>query len=308
MLRLSSGGLVAAIVVLLAGCRHEQLPTPLPPPPVTTATVPVTTQAAPPPPPRPLPPPPASAPFSWRAAGAFVWHETDVDPTRLGLALRRNGFGWVAVFLHDGRTEDPVDSGWIERFRAASGLAVGGWGVLRSEPEAEAELADALLTRYGLAFYVADAESEYEFSGVGGPSHERAGRSRRFVKTFRARRPGFPAGVTSYCRADMHDIDWASWRGAGFAFLPQAYVNEFGRRATPATCVHAAERHFPPADVHPLIGMYASSRPVAVETYVRLLARAPTQGFSVYLAETVADEQWDVFGRGISEHALARWR
>ena len=40
-----------------------------------------------------------SGEMSWRGAGAFVWHETDVAPETLGLQLRANGFSWVAVMI-----------------------------------------------------------------------------------------------------------------------------------------------------------------------------------------------------------------
>ena len=89
-----------------------------------------------------------SAETSWRGAGAFVWHETDVSPESLGFQLRENGFSWVAVRIHDGLAADPVEGDWVRRFRAASGLRVGGWGVLRAEPEREADLAHRLLDHY----------------------------------------------------------------------------------------------------------------------------------------------------------------
>ena len=228
-----------------------------------------------------------------------------MDPSILGRALRENGFGWATILLHDGLTEDPIDPVWIERFREASGFPVGGWGVLRTEPEREAELADALLTRYGLSFYIANAESEYEFSGPGGPSHERSGRSRRFVAAFRARRQGFPAAVSSYCRPDRHDVDWRSWRDAGFVFLPQAYVNAHGREVSPAACVAGASGFFPPAEVHPTVGAFRGRRSVSVRLYARLLAEAGTKGFSVYPAEVVSERQWDAFGGAITESAIA---
>src|SRR5438876_587820 len=85
-------------------------PSPPAGPPVTTTAPPPPTTApqttAPPPPP---PPPPPARPMSWRSAGAFVWHETDVDPTLLGREMRGNGFGWVAIRIHDGPSPDPVD-------------------------------------------------------------------------------------------------------------------------------------------------------------------------------------------------------
>ena len=61
--------------------------------------------------------------------------------------LREAGFGWVVVRVQDGTVEDPVQADWVYRFRLASGLPVGGWGVLRTEPEAGARLGSELVTR-----------------------------------------------------------------------------------------------------------------------------------------------------------------
>jgi hypothetical protein len=291
--------LVAAAVALFPACGAQRGETGRP----TTAA----TTAPPTPPPAitEAPPPPLTRSFSWQAAGAFVWHETDVDPSVLGRALRENGFGWAVLLLHDGVTEDPIDPVWIQRFREASGLPVGGWGVLRTEPEREAELADALLTRSGLTFYIANAESEYEYSGPDGPSHDRSGRSRRFVSAFRARRPALPAGISSYCRPDRHDIDWRSWRESGFVFLPQAYVNAHGREVSPVVCVSGASGFFSPGEVHPTVGTFRARRSVSARMYTRLLAEAGTQGFSVYPAEIVSDRQWAAFGAAIAKGASA---
>src|SRR5262245_8621905 len=44
---------------------------------------------------------PVMARSIWDTAGAFVWHESAVDPAALGRELKDNGFGWVAVQLHD---------------------------------------------------------------------------------------------------------------------------------------------------------------------------------------------------------------
>jgi hypothetical protein len=281
-------------------------PPPTQPPTTPTPTTPTPTQ--PPPPTEPTPPPPSSVPFSWSTAGAFVWHETDVEPTLLGRVLRESGFGWVAVRLHDGLQEDPVEADWVYRFRLASGLPVGGWGVLRTDPEREATLASELVTRYGLDFYIANPEVEYEFSGAGGPSAERSGRSARFVSTFRSLRPApFPAGLSSYCRPDRHDLDWTAWRHAGFVFLPESYVNDIGAEGAPAACVTAAQGVFPRADIHPTIGMHFGAEGVLdVATYVDLLAQAGTVGFSVYLAETrMSDADWRAFGAAISGRGIA---
>jgi hypothetical protein len=297
-------GMLATLLVH----REEETAPPLPPATTQPAPAPPATAPTTAPPPEPTPPPPAAVPFSWRTAGAFVWHETDVEPTLLGRVLREAGFGWVAVLLHDGAAEDPVEADWVYRFRAASGLPVGGWGVLRAEPEREAALASTLLDRYGLDFYIGNAEVEYEFSGVGGPSDERSGRSTRFVRTFRALRPApFPLGLSSYCRPDRHDIDWAAWRKAAAAFLPEAYVNDIGTEGDPAGCVAAAAGAFPRVEIHPTIGMHIGAQgTVEVATYVELLARAGTVGFSVYLAETrMTDTEWRALGHAIGERGIA---
>jgi hypothetical protein len=118
-----------------------------------------------------------SGEMSWAGAGAFVWHETDIAPEALGSQLRDNGFSWVAVLIHDGLAVDPIEGDWVRRFRAASGLPVGGWGVLRTEPEQEADLAHRLLGQYSLDFYIANPEAEYKFSNDDGQSAERYGRS-----------------------------------------------------------------------------------------------------------------------------------
>jgi hypothetical protein len=246
--------------------------------------------------------------MSWRSAGAFVWHETDVDPGILATLLAENGFGWVVVFLHEGVTEDPVEADWVARFRAVARLPVGGWGVLRSAPRREAELADVLVRRYGLDFYVANAEADYEYSGPSGPDGRRYERSRRFASAFRALQPTLPAGLSTYCRADMHDIDWQAWRERGFVLLPQAYVNDFGAAASPAECARGAAGIFPLDRVHPTIGMHPgqASSPGAA-SYGPLLAEAGTTGFSVYLAETrMPPEEWQALGRAIATLGVAR--
>jgi hypothetical protein len=305
--------LMLALVALLAvvGCRDEGEQAA--PPPTASAAPPSAT----PPPSLPSPeptaaapttPPPAAQPMSWNAAGAFVWHETDVDPEILGRELLNAGFGWVAVFLHDGETEDPVEGDWVARFRRASGLPVGGWGVLRDRPEADAALADGLLARYGLDFYVADAETEYEYTSPGGFAAARFERSRTFVDAFRRLRPDLPAALSSYCRPDEHDLDWQAWHGAGFVFLPQAYVNDFGSAAAPDACVRAAAPVFGAAYVHPTIGMHpGAQRALTGAGYARLLRRAGTVGFSVYLAETRMDErEWRDLGSAIASLRIAR--
>ncbi|HUF01207.1 MAG TPA: hypothetical protein VMN35_02165 [Gaiellaceae bacterium] len=303
LVMLVAAGLVAS------GCGSEPgddgAPAEAGPPPAPASA------PSPPPPPEPSPPvtpvPPPTQPMSWAAAGAFVWHETDVAPEALGEELRANGFGWVALFLHDGLSEDAVEDDWIGRFRRASGLPIGGWGVLRANPIEEAALARELLTRHGLDFYIANAEAEYGYTGPEGPDAERFGRSGRFVEAFRSRLPSLPAALSSYCRPDRHDLDWGAWRRAGFALLPQAYVNDFGQEAAPAMCVHGARAFFRPNEIHPTVGMHPGARrPLAASRYAQLLARAGTVGFSVYLAETRMTGEWQSFGAAIRGLGIAR--
>ena len=249
-----------------------------------------------------------SAETSWRGAGAFVWHETDVSPESLGFQLRENGFSWVAVRIHDGLAADPVEGDWVRRFRAASGLRVGGWGVLRAEPEREADLAHRLLDHYSLDFYIANPEAEYKFSSDDGSSGERFGRSRRYVRAFRVLEPDIPAAISSYCRADTQDIDWRVWNDSRFVFLPQAYVNDFGGATSPAACAEGAAEFFPANAVHPTVGVYTGQEGgTSPERYASLLDEAGTVGFSVYLAETrMHAEQWRAFGEAIAELRIAR--
>jgi hypothetical protein len=255
----------------------------------------------------PVPAPSRPIEKLWTGAGAFVWHETDVSPEELGLELRESGFSWVAVLLHDGLAVDPVEDDWVRRVRSASGLAVGGWGVLRTEPEAEAGLAQRLLAERSLDFYIANAEAEYKYSGDDGQSAERFSRSHRFVARFRQLEPDIPAAVSSYCRADTQDVDWRAWSNAGFAFLPQAYVNDFGVGATPSACVEGAAPFFPSGVVHPTVGVYRGQQgePTA-EHYAELLAEGGSVGFSVYLAETnMHSGQWATFGTAITRLDIA---
>jgi hypothetical protein len=244
----------------------------------------------------------------WQGAGAFVWHETDVSPEALGRELRDSGFAWVALRIHDGLAVDAIEDDWSRRFREESGLPVGGWGVLRSDPEEEAALALDLVDRYALDFYIANPEAEYKYTGDDGSSDERFGRSKRFVDTFRLSGPQVDAAVSSYCRADTADLDWRAWSGSGFAFLPQAYVNDIGKTASPAACAAGASDFFESSAVHPTIGVYRSGGDAPdVSRYASLLEDAGTVGFSVYLAETdMTMREWRILGDAIAGDVVAR--
>jgi len=256
-----------------------------PPPPVVTTT-------------SPAPAPPPQVAMSWNSAGALVWHAHDSDPTWLGQQLRNAGFGWVAVYFGSTGNAYPIDPGWIARFEQASGLPVGGWSVLVGYPHYDAGFAAKQLKQYGLSFYIADAEAQYQ----GKP-----GASQQFVTAFRAAEPTLPAGLSSYCNAQ--GIGLKPWASAGFAFLPQAYVNDFGASVSPAACVSAAAAYFPRADVHPTVACYQGRLGyVTPARFARLLAAAGTTGFSIYPAETLVNpKDWQTYGQAIASlHIAAR--
>ena len=263
------------------------------PPPVTTTVKPKpapTTTAPPPAPPAPR------VPMSWSNAGAFIVHTHDVDPTWLGQQLRSAGFGWVAVYLGSSGSAQPVDSDWVTRFILASGLPVGGWTVLNGNAHADAGFAATQMKRSSLTFYVADAEAAYQ----GKPAL-----SQSFVNRFRQLEPNMTAGLSSLC--DASGIGLAPWARAGFAFLPQAYVNDFGNNVAPSVCVRAASAYFPLSAIHPTVGSYHGQKGwVSPQQYVPLLAAAGTTGFSVYNAETnMTAQDWQTYGAAIRARHLA---
>ncbi len=243
--------------------------------------------------------------MSWRRAGGLVWHLDGIDPTVLGKKMRAARFGWVAVFLADGLDRGPDVRSWVTRFRAASGLPVGGWTVLRDDPAREAGLAADLVAANGLDFYVANAELEYEQTNDGVRDPARLARSAAFVAAFRQAEPDLPAAVSSYCRPAQHDLDWQAWAGAGFEFLPQAYVNQHGPELAPAACVAAAAGIFPREAIHPTLGVYGGPYGrVPPAGYAAQLARAGTVGFSLYPAEAT-EIDWAAYGEAIGRLQIA---
>lgn len=277
---------VVLAVVLRPAAKHAA-----PPPPPTTTV-------APPPPPPPTttvapPPTPKPVPISWSNAGALVVHTGDSDPEWLGRQLRAAGFGWVAVYF-DHTT--PPDVSWLDRLQQASGLAVGAWTPLGDDPRADAALAVRTVRQNGLSFFIADAEQPYQADPQ---------RSQAFVSAFRAAEPTLPAGLSSFC--DANGIGLGPWASAGFAFLPQAYVNDFGTAVSPAACVHASSATFPLSSIHPTVGSYHGQKGwVSVWRYSRLLAQAGTTGFSVYPAETqMSAADWQAYGKEIASLHIA---
>lgn len=304
-LALAGAGLLALGIILAVALQHgPSHPAAVPPTTTTTAPPPATTTQPAPPPPTTTAPPPAPPPtiaMSWDHAGAIVWHTHDVDPDWLGQQLRSAGFGWVAVFLGSSGTADPPEADWIPRFERSSGLPVGGWSVLGNDPGKDASIAARLVKQDGLAFYIADAENPYDHTyGVWS-------RSAAFVHAFRTVEPSLPAGLSSFCNAN--GLDLHAWADAGFVFLPQAYVNDFGANVAPAECVRTATGVFPLSNIHPTVGSYKGKLGwVKAARFSRLLAEAGTTGFSVYPAETgMYAEDWQAYGNAIASlHIAAR--
>lgn len=298
--RLAAAGMTLLFVASILGFVTVKSPAPkraAAPPPVTTTTV--TTTPAPPPPTTtaPLPPPPAPrVAMSWNNAGAFIVHTADVDPTWLGQQFRSAGFGWVAIYLGSSGNAEPIDPGWVTRFILASGLPVGGWTVLNGNAHADAGFAATQLKENDLSFYIADAETSYP---------DNAGLSQSFVNRFRLLEPSMTAGLSSLCGASGAGL--TPWAHAGFAFLPQAYVNDFGSNVAPAVCVHYASAFFPLSSIHPTVGSYHGQKGwVSPQRYVPLLAAAGTTGFSVYNAETnMSAQAWQAYGQAIRQQHIA---
>jgi len=301
-MRLAAAGMTLLLItsVLAFVTAKSSKPSPNATPPATTTTATTTTTPAPPPPPTtttppPVPPPPSVA-MSWNNAGAFIVHTHDVDPTWLGQQLRAAGFGWVAIYLGSSGQAEPVDPDWVTRFILASGLPVGGWTMLNGNAHADAGFAAIQLKRNALSFYVADAEYAYQ---------NKAGLSQEFVSRFRSLEPAITAGLSSLCNASA--IGLGPWASAGFAFLPQAYVNDFGKNVAPSVCVQAATAYFPISSIHPTVGSYHGQKGwVSPQQYIPLLAAAGTTGFSVYNAETnMTAQSWQAYGQAIRQQHIA---
>jgi hypothetical protein len=223
-------------------------------------------------------------------AGAGVFLDDPLNlPGPWGLAdeLEANHFSWIAFHVTNGYKQIDIDPMWISVFRA-HGIKVGGWGYEDSAALIDAVLAHLAVQKYGLDFYIADAESPYEQTKK---THGWKN-SGTFVRVFRSLEPTLPAALTTYGAATapyVLPIDFATWRNAGFDLLPQAYYNQFPRQYRPDLTIDHAQRAGWPLDrVHPVIGVY---RKYPAANYVPLLQPLPTHGFSVFLADqaTAAD-------------------
>jgi hypothetical protein len=227
-------------------------------------------------------------PSLFAGAGVFIDNPGNLPgPWGLVASLEANHFTWIAFHVNNGLVQSDIPGDWLDVFRA-HGIAVGGWGYEDGKPLIEAVLADLAVRRYGLDFFIADAEAPYE------QTKKLHGwtRSKTFVNTFRSLEPTLPAALTTYGAAAapwVLPIDYASWRDAAFDLLPQAYFNQFPKAYRPdMTVAHSLRAGWPLDRVHPVIGVY---REYAAANYIPLLAGLGTRGFSIFLADqaTAAD-------------------
>src|ERR1022692_2099097 len=232
-------------------------------------------------------------------AGVFIDNPGNFPgPWTLGDELRRDGFSWVALKVNDGLATEDIDPMWIDVFRA-DGLAVGGWGAEEKHPLIDAVLAHLQIQRYGLDFYIANAERSYE-------SNQRGGwRSANFVDVFRQLEPTLPAALVTLGAAPapfVLPIDYASWRNAGFQLLPEAYYNKYKVYRPDLTVAHALRAGWTADQVHPVIGVWGHY-PAA--SYVPLLEADGASGFSVFLADQMQPGDFDALA-GLARAASAQ--
>lgn len=228
--------------------------------------------------------------------GLFVWNAQNL-PGFLPEEMKAGGFGWIAIDLHDGTelVEKTDYRALIAQYRG-QGLDVAGWGVLRTKPKEEAELAVELCAKYDLHAYIANGERELGFTQELGPSGECFERSDLWTATFRGR-TNMELGFSSYAIFAHHDAHYVPWIQAGAVAMPQTYLNEF-TWATPLAGVDGAtdvkQPHNQPDGwprhlVYPTLGNYpvAGVRLPSAQEYAELLRQAQVSSFSIYLGELV---------------------
>ena len=226
-------------------------------------------------------------PSVFAGAGVFVDNTLDFPgPWALADELQRDGFSWVALKVTDRFVSEDFDPVWVDVFRQ-HGIAVGGWGVEWRHPLIEAVLAHLQIQRYGLDFYIADAERTYESNQGGG------WRSANFVGVFRELEPTLPAALVTFGAAPapyVLPIDYAAWRNAGFELLPEAYYNKFSIYRPDLTVAHALRAGWTADKVHPVIGVWGL---YAAANYVPWLESDGARGFSVFLADQAQAADFD---------------
>ena len=256
--------------------------------------------------PEPPKPPPVRPPTVWDEDGIFVNDATAFSPQLHGEWAWAAGFGWVAPRIQDGESTANAghlrESGLLGLLRGR-GFQIVGWHICRDRPEPEAALLARQVADLGLAGIIANAEYEYEYSaGSTEPDRgERFGRSRRFLTALRALLPTTPVALSTFGRADRHDLDWAAWIQDGAHFLPQAYPNVASELEV-GLCVDGAGRCLSSSlawtrdRIHPTVNTTGEgSGPVPPAKYAADLTGAGVTGFSVYLGEVMSEADYRAF-------------
>jgi hypothetical protein len=233
-------------------------------------------------------------------AGIFVDQPANfsVDQAK---AARAAGFTWIAMHGADAdgqgnpvRREDFTPE-WVAKMQSL-GFKVGTWGMLGSQPLADARTASDMVNELHLDFYVADVENAHKADTGGDPA-----RSRQFTEEFRRLQPDLPLGMSTFAAAgapnllgsvnDPHagPMDYTAWNDAGAVFMPQVYPGEYGDVYSLAnTMDHARRAGWDLSRVKPTLGFYRGETP---ETYADL-AGSGTTGFSVFLGENITDSSY----------------
>jgi Ig-like domain-containing protein len=253
-----------------------------------------------------------SVPLLWQQAGVFVaWDTATIHPSAyngiLNFAdvLRKAGVRWIALQVHNGLdiTSWAADAGgaaWVKAWHDA-GFLVGGWGFEQTQPEPEAALAASLVKNWALDFYIANAELTYKCD----QGDDACGRSARFVaamaQALKDNSVSVPLALSTYGRADLKV---EPWRDGGYELLPQAYWNAYLEYEPSASADFWNGAGWPRTRIHPTIGMgrWDEGRRmyVPVAQYMADLALARTLGFSVYLVETMPEDEWPNIGAGVA--------
>jgi hypothetical protein len=249
---------------------------------------------------------PVRPPTIWDEDGVFINDLSAFSPHLHGEWAWAAGFRWIAPRIQDGVTVEASVGGSaaLDPLRAR-GFKIVGWHVNRIDPEGEAAVLARQAQDLRLDGIIANAEYEYEFSAnapeFGGPEGggERHGRSRRFLTALRALLPTTPVALSTFGRADRHDLHWAAWIQDGADFLPQAYPNvaeelEVGLCVSEAgKCLSEPPIGWTPDRVHPTINLTGEgSRPVTPAKYAQDLAASGAKGFSVYLGEVMTEDAY----------------
>lgn len=251
----------------------------------------------------------------WQRGHGWIVSAGNVDPAALARTMKAAGLTVALVQAHDGlepRNETELaEPSWRAPF-AEQGITLGVWGVLRTAPEDEAELAATLAHRYlsfGRRLYVANAEAEFQQANGG------LDRSRRFVGRYRRKAPILRSGLCSFGRGWMHpsqgwlptDLDWAPWSSRGFRACPMAYDGA-GNLYPVDTVVDAYQAAgFGAARVHPVLPLFGAwpGIPTLINSLVEGRPAGFTSGFGVYPVEYLHPDQALELGRGVRRYDLA---